>query len=52
MCDRAFMARMERLVAPEMPHHITQRGNRRLETFFCEEDYRTYLVLMAQWCAQ
>jgi putative transposase len=35
-----------------MPHHITQRGNRRQTTFFCEEDYAAYLELMSQWCAQ
>ena len=27
------MARIARIVAPGMPHHITQRGNRRLGTF-------------------
>ena len=35
-----------------MPHHVTQRGNRRQETFFCEEDYQAYLDLMAQWCGE
>jgi putative transposase len=35
-----------------MPHHITQRGNRRQQTFFCEEDYEAYLQLMAEWCAK
>ena len=33
-----------------MPHHITQRGNRRQPTFFCDEDYAAYLELMAEWC--
>ena len=33
-----------------MPHHIIQRGNRRQRTFFCDEDYRIYRELMAQWC--
>ena len=46
------MARIARVVAPDLPHHITQRGNRRYETFFCEEDYETYRALMAQWCAR
>jgi len=32
---------------PGVPHHITQRGNRRMETFFCDEDYEEYLALMA-----
>ena len=35
-----------------MPHHITQRGNRRQTTFFCEEDYAAYLELMGQWCKE
>ncbi|CAG0994007.1 transposase [Geobacter sp.] len=44
------MPRIARLIAPGIPHHITQRGNRRLETFFRDEDYQAYLVLMAEWC--
>jgi putative transposase len=35
-----------------MPHHITQRGNRRQPTFFCDDDYVAYLVLMAEWCGE
>ena len=46
------MARLARVVAPGHPHHITQRGNRRMETFFCEEDYQVYMDLMAEWCAR
>ena len=42
------MARMPRLVVPGYPHHVTQRGNRRMNTFFCSEDYRTYLGLLAE----
>ncbi len=33
-----------------MPHHITQRGNRRQQTFFNNADYAAYLELMAEWC--
>lgn len=44
------MARLARVVVPGIPHHITQRGNRRMKTFFCEADYRKYLHLMAHWC--
>lgn len=44
------MARIARVVAPGYPHHITQRGNRRQQTFFCDEDYLAYLDLMAEWC--
>lgn len=42
------MARMPRLVVPGYPHHVTQRGNRRMKTFFCGEDYRAYLELLAE----
>jgi putative transposase len=45
------MARLARVVAPGLPHHVTQRGNRRQQTFFCDEDYQTYLEIMAEWCA-
>ena len=33
-----------------LPHHITQRGNRRQRTFFNEGDYAAYVELMAEWC--
>jgi putative transposase len=29
---------------------VTQRGNRRQQTFFCDEDYESYLQLMAEIC--
>jgi putative transposase len=45
------MARIARVVAPGVPHHVTQRGNRRQETFFSDEDYDAYVDLMAEWCA-
>jgi putative transposase len=44
------MARIARVVVPGVPHHVTQRGNRRQVTFFEEEDYRVYRNLMAEWC--
>lgn len=44
------MAGLARVVAPGIPHHITQRGNRRQETFFCTEDYQAYIALMREWC--
>jgi putative transposase len=46
------MARLARLVIPGLPHHITQRGNRRQQTFFNEEDYAAYVELMADWCRE
>jgi len=44
------MARIARVVSAGYPHHITQRGNRRQETFFCQKDYEEYIHLMAEWC--
>lgn len=46
------MARMARVIASGIPHHITQRGNRRMETFFRNEDYAEYVSLMAEWCGR
>ena len=46
------MARIARVVAPGLPHHITQRGNRRLPTFFCVEEYQMYLSLLSDFCAR
>jgi len=45
------MARLARVVVPGYPHHITQRGNRRLPTFFSDADYEAYRDLMAAHCA-
>jgi putative transposase len=44
------MARIARVVVPGIPHHITQRGNRRQQVFFSDDDYKLYLELMAEWC--
>jgi putative transposase len=44
------MARIARVVVPGFPHHVTQRGSRRQQTFFRESDYEDYLALMAEWC--
>ena len=44
------MGRIARIVSPGMPHHITQRGNRRMPTFFQDHDYVVYLKLMKTWC--
>jgi putative transposase len=46
------MARLARVVIAAMPHHVTQRGNRRQQTFFNDGDYAAYLELMAEWCGQ
>ncbi|QTA89402.1 Transposase IS200-like domain-containing protein [Desulfonema magnum] len=46
------MARIARAVAPGIPHHVTQRGNRRQQTFFSDEDYQAYSELMSEWCGE
>lgn len=43
------MARIARVVIPGIPHHITQRGNRRQPVFFSDDDYLAYLDLLTQW---
>ena len=44
------MARFARVIAPGFPHHVTQRGNRRQPTFFCNDDYQAYLDLLRAQC--
>ena len=46
------MARIARIVATGYPHHVTQRGNRRQQTFFSDEDYLAYIELMAEWSSR
>lgn len=41
---------MARVVAPGVPHHVTQRGNRRQKVFFREEDYALYKELLIEGC--
>ncbi len=42
------MARLARVVVPDLPHHVTQRGNRRDRVFFGDDDYRAYLDLIGE----
>jgi putative transposase len=44
------MARLARVVIPQVPHHVTQRGNRRQEVFFDDSDYAAYRELIADSC--
>lgn len=46
------MARIARVIVPGLPHHVTQRGNRRQPTFFCNDDYQAYIDLMSGWCGK
>jgi putative transposase len=38
--------RIARVVIPDCPHHLIQRGNRRLKVFFSDEDKDFYLTLL------
>ncbi|HKX79137.1 MAG TPA: transposase [Novosphingobium sp.] len=42
------MARLPRLVLPGFPYHVTQRGNRRQQTFFEDGDYALYRDLLRE----
>ena len=44
------MARLARVVVPLIPHHVTQRGNRRQPVFFGAGDYAAYRDLIAAQC--
>ena len=42
------MPRVARIVIPNCPHHVTQRGNNRQDVFFDDDDRRMYLELLAE----
>jgi putative transposase len=42
------MARLARVVAVGEPHHLTQRGNNRQQTFFDDHDRQTYCRLLGE----
>jgi putative transposase len=44
------MPREPRIVRPGLPHHVTQRGNRRQKVFFSDGDYTLYCQLLADEC--
>jgi putative transposase len=46
------MARIGRFVVPDLPHHVTQRGNRRGTVFFGEDDYALYRDLLSEACGR
>ena len=46
------MARLARVVVPGVPHHVTQRGNRRQETFFTQDDHAAYLSVLGERCVR
>ena len=44
------MARQSRIIIPDAPHHVTQRGNRRQKLFTQPGDYALYRDLLAERC--
>jgi len=45
------MPRMPRVVIPAVPHHVTQRGNRREAVFFADLDRQKYVQLLLEHSA-
>ena len=46
------MPRMARIVVPNTPHHIVQRGHNKQVVFVSEDDYQYYLENMFEWKEQ
>jgi len=42
------LPRLARIVVPNRPHHVTQRGNNRQDVFFVDDDRATYLGLLQE----
>jgi len=42
------MPRIARVVVPEVPHHITQRGVRKMDVFFSDDDREAYIDLLSE----
>lgn len=46
------MPRIARLVLPDYPHHVTQRGNYQQTVFNIEKDYKYYLSLFKKYAEE
>jgi putative transposase len=46
------MSRIARIVALDLPHHITQRGNNRADVFFDNNDRSFYLQTLRKYCLE
>ena len=46
------MGRIARIVIPGLPHHVTQRGNRRSDVFCQAVDRRVYLSLVGKYASE
>ena len=45
------MARLARVVVPDVPHHVTHRGNRRGDIFLRDDDRAVYLTHLRRCAA-
>ena len=46
------MARVGRVMIPDLPMHITHRGNRREDMFFDDEDLSVYLKWLGEYAGR
>jgi len=46
------MPSQARVVFPNIPHHIIQRGNRREDVFFSDNDRKQYLEWLKEYCKE
>ncbi len=46
------MPRIARMVVPDVPYHVTQRGNRREDVFFSDRDRFVYLEFLQKYTQQ
>lgn len=46
------MARLPRIVVPDIPHHIMQRGNRNQKVFFSDDDKELYCKILGYNCTK
>jgi len=49
ICYQSYMPRRSRIVVPNIPLHIIQRGNNRQPCFFADEDYLFYLERLEEY---
>ena len=47
--SEAPMPRMARVVVPNFPHHVVQRGHNRNAVFVQETDYACYIETLSHW---
>ena len=52
ICYSVVMPRLPRTVFAGLPHHVTQRGNRREAIFFSDEDRLAYLSWLKEYAGK